>query len=160
MNNLLIGGKRSNGTAYTYYETIGGGMGAGPHGDGLSGVQVHMTNTLNTPIEALEITFPFRLERYSLRPDSGGSGRFQGGDGIVRQYLLLEPAVVTMQSERRSTAPWGLAGGAPGRCGRNVLIHSDGSEEELPAKFTRRLAAGDRLRVETPGGGGWGVAEV
>ncbi len=157
MNNLLIGGKRSNGSPYTYYETIGGGMGAGPRGDGLSGVQVHMTNTLNTPIEALEIAFPFRLERYSLRPESGGQGRFRGGDGIVRQYLLLEPAVVTMQSERRSTVPWGLAGGEPGRCGRNVLIHPDGREEELPAKFTRRLAAGDRLRVETPGGGGWGA---
>jgi N-methylhydantoinase B len=156
MNNLLIGGKRSTGAPYTYYETIGGGMGAGPRGDGLSGVQVHMTNTLNTPIEALEIAFPFRLERYSLRRDSGGAGRHRGGDGIVRQYLLLEPAVVTMQSERRSTAPWGLAGGAPGQPGRNVLIHPNGSEEELPSKFTRRLLAGDRLRIETPGGGGWG----
>jgi len=115
-----------------------------------------MTNTLNTPVEALEIAFPFRLERYSLRWGSGGVGHHRGGDGIVRQYRLLEPAVVTMQSERRSTAPWGLAGGAPGQCGRNVLIHPDGSEEELPAKFTRRLAAGDRLRIETPGGGGWG----
>lgn len=156
MNNLLIGGKRSSGVPYTYYETIGGGMGAGPLGDGLSGVQVHMTNTLNTPIEALELVFPFRLERYSLRWGSGGAGRHRGGDGIVRQYRLLEPAVVTMQSERRSMAPWGLAGGAPGQRGRNVLIHPDGSEEELPAKFTRRLAAGDRLRIETPGGGGWG----
>ena len=156
MNNLLIGGKRSNGTPYTYYETIGGGMGGGPLGDGLSGVQVHMTNTLNTPVEALEIAFPFRLERYSLRGGSGGVGSHRGGDGIVRQYLLLEPAVVTMQSERRTTRPWGLAGGAPGKSGRNVLIHPDGSEEELPPKFTRRLAAGDRLRVETPGGGGWG----
>ena len=157
MNNLLIGGKRSSGTPYTYYETIGGGMGGGPLGDGLSGVQVHMTNTLNTPVEALEIAFPFRLERYSLRRGSGGGGRHCGGDGIVRQYLLLEPAVVTMQSERRTTAPWGLAGGTSGKLGRNVLIHPDGSEEELPAKFTRRLAAGDRLRVETPGGGGWGA---
>ncbi len=156
MNNLLIGGKRSTGAPYTYYETIGGGMGAGPAGDGLSGVQVHMTNTLNTPVEALEIAFPFRLERYSLRRGSGGAGRHRGGDGIVREYLLLEPAIVTMQSERRTTAPWGLAGGASGRGGRNVLIHPDGSEEELPSKFTRRLAAGDRLRVETPGGGGWG----
>ncbi|MFN8466422.1 MAG: hydantoinase B/oxoprolinase family protein [Caldilineaceae bacterium] len=156
MNNLLIGGKRSSGAPYTYYETIGGGMGAGPLGDGLSGVQVHMTNTLNTPIEALEIAFPFRLERYSLRRSSGGAGLHKGGDGIVRQYLLVESAVVTMQSERRSTAPWGLAEGAPGRSGRNVLIHPDGSEEELPSKFTRRFAAGERLRVETPGGGGWG----
>jgi N-methylhydantoinase B len=159
MNNLLIGGKRRSGSAYTYYETIGGGMGAGPQGDGLGGAQVHMTNTLNTPIEALEIAFPFRLERYSLRLHSGGDGKHRGGDGIVREYLLLEPAVVTMQSERRTVAPWGLAGGEPGRCGRNVLVRADGSEEELPSKFTRRLAAGDRLRVETPGGGGWGAAE-
>jgi N-methylhydantoinase B len=155
MNNLLIGGKRQDGSPYTYYETIGGGMGAGPAGDGLSGAQVHMTNTLNTPIEALEIAFPFRLERYSLRTGSGGPGLHRGGDGIVRQYLLLEPAVVTMQSERRTIAPWGLHGGEAGQCGRNVLIHPNGREEELPAKFTRRFAAGERLRVETPGGGGW-----
>ena len=89
MNNLLIGGKRSNGAPYTYYETIGGGMGAGPHGDGLSGVQVHMTNTLNTPVEALEIAFPFRLERYGLRRGAAVQGRYRGGDGIVREYLLL-----------------------------------------------------------------------
>jgi N-methylhydantoinase B len=158
MNNLLIGGRRTDGSTYTYYETIGGGMGGGPQGQGMSGIQVHMTNTLNTPIEALEIAFPFRLERYSLRANSGGRGHYRGGDGIVRQYLLLEPAVVTMQSERRSVAPWGLAGGQEGRMGRNILIHADGSEESLPAKFTRRLDAGDRLRVETPGGGGWGEA--
>ena len=115
-----------------------------------------MTTPLNTPVEALEIAFPFRLDRYRLLRGSGGAGRHRGGDGIVREYLLLEPAVVTMQSERRTTAPWVLAGGASGRYGRNVLIHPDGSEEELPSKFTRRLAAGDRLRVETPGGGGWG----
>jgi N-methylhydantoinase B len=158
MNNLLIGGKRRNGSAYTYYETIGGGMGAAPQGDGLGGAQVHMTNTLNTPVEALEIAFPFRLQQYSLREGSGGAGEHRGGEGIVREYLLLEPAVVTMQSERRTVAPWGLAGGEPGRCGRNVLIYADGRTEELPAKFTRQLAAGDRLRVETPGGGGWGTA--
>jgi N-methylhydantoinase B len=115
-----------------------------------------MTNTLNTPIEALEIAFPFRVEHYGLRAGSGGPGLHRGGDGIVREYRLLAAATVTMQSERRSVAPWGLAGGAPGACGRNLLIHADGREEELPAKFTRRLAAGDRLRIETPGGGGWG----
>jgi N-methylhydantoinase B len=158
MNNLLIGGRRADGSAYTYYETIGGGMGGGPQGEGLSGVQVHMTNTLNTPIEALEIAFPFRLERYSLRANSGGRGHNRGGDGIVRQYLLLQPAVVTMQSERRSVVPWGIAGGEGGRKGRNILIHADGREESLPAKFTRRFIAGERLRVETPGGGGWGKA--
>jgi N-methylhydantoinase B len=156
MNNLLIGGKRGDGSPYTYYETIGGGMGGSPEGEGLSGAQVHMTNTLNTPVEALEIAFPIRLERYSLRAGSGGAGQHCGGSGIVRQYLLLAPAVVTMQSERRAIAPWGLAGGAPGACGRNILIDGDGCEQELPAKFTRRFAAGERLRVETPGGGGWG----
>jgi N-methylhydantoinase B len=170
MNNLLIGGLRATAGGlragqgadsaaprpYTYYETIGGGSGAGPAGDGLSGAQVHMTNTLNTPIEALEIAFPFRVEHYGLRAGSGGPGLHRGGDGIVREYRLLAAATVTMQSERRSVAPWGLAGGAPGACGRNLLIHADGREEELPAKFTRRLAAGDRLRIETPGGGGWG----
>ena len=163
MNNLLIGGQRAGAEGrsqpYTYYETIGGGGGASPAGDGLSGAQVHMTNTLNTPIEALEIAFPFRIERYGLRRGSGGAGRQHGGDGIVREYLLLAPATVTVQSERRSVAPWGLAGGEPGACGRNLLLHPDGREELLPAKFTRRLAAGDRLRVETPGGGGWGASE-
>ena len=156
MNNLLIGGLRPNGTPYTYYETIGGGGGASATLDGLSGAQVHMTNTLNTPVEALEIAFPFRLEAYGLRRGSGGAGEHQGGDGLVREYTLLAPAVVTMQSERRVVAPWGLAGGAPGNCGRNLLFLADGTMEELPSKFTRRLLPGERLRIETPGGGGWG----
>lgn len=156
MNNLTIGGQRGDGTPYAYYETIAGGMGASAQSDGLSGVQVHMTNTLNTPIEALEMAFPFRLVRYALRAGSGGAGRQRGGDGIVREYLFSAPATVTMLSERRAVAPWGLAGGAPGAAGRNLLIHADGREEELPSKFTRRLAPGDRLRIETPGGGGWG----
>jgi N-methylhydantoinase B len=157
MNNLLVGGRRQDGTPYTYYETIGGGGGASPEGDGLGGAQVHMTNTLNTPVEALEIAYPFRLERYSLRAGSGGAGRHRGGDGIVREYTVLTPATVTMQSERRAVAPWGLAGGEAGAVGRNVIIHADGSEEVLPSKFTRRLEPGERLRVETPGGGGWGA---
>ena len=115
-----------------------------------------MTNTLNTPVEALEIAYPFRLERYSLRAGSGGAGQCRGGDGIVREYTVLTPATVTMQSERRAVAPWGLAGGETGAVGRNVIIHADGRAEELPSKFTRRLEPGERLRVETPGGGGWG----
>jgi N-methylhydantoinase B len=156
MNNLTIGGQRDDGTPYAYYETIAGGMGASAACDGLSGVQVHMTNTLNTPIEALEMAFPFRLARYALRADSGGAGRRRGGDGIVREYVFTAPATVTMLSERRAVAPWGLAGGAPGAAGRNLLIHADGRSEELPSKFSRRLAPGDRLRIETPGGGGWG----
>jgi N-methylhydantoinase B len=156
MNNMTVGGRRLDGSYYTYYETIAGGMGAGPTGDGLSGVQVHMTNTLNTPVEALEMAFPFRLVRYALRVGSGGAGKHSGGDGVVREYLLLAPATVTIMSERRAVAPWGLAGGADGAPGRNVLIHADGREEVLPSKFTRYLEAGMRLRVETPGGGGWG----
>ena len=158
MNNLTIGGRRLDGTHYAYYETIAGGMGASQSGDGLSGVQVHMTNTLNTPVEALEMAFPFRLLRYGLRAGSGGAGAHWGGDGVVREYLLLAPATVTMLSERRSVAPWGLAGGEAGAIGRNLLIHPDGRSEGLPSKFTRYLAAGTRLRVETPGGGGWGKA--
>jgi len=156
MNNVTIGGARADGTAFTYYETIGGGMGAGPDGDGRSGVHVHMTNTLNTPIEALEQAYPFRVVDYQLRAESGGAGRHRGGDGLIRVYELQEPATVTVLSTRRKTSPWGREGGASGRPGRNVLVHPDGSEKELPAHFSRRLPAGSRLRIETPGGGGFG----
>jgi N-methylhydantoinase B len=159
MNNLTIGGQRSNGSVFAYYETIGGGMGASPQGDGLSGVQVHMTNTLNTPIETLEMNFPLRVLQYCLRQRSGGAGQYRGGDGIVREYELLAPATVTMLSERRALAPWGLAGGEPGQAGVNCLLRRDGQVEWLPSKFTRYLQSGDRLRVETPGGGGWGKPE-
>jgi N-methylhydantoinase B len=161
MNNLTIGGRLPGpggtlGAPYAYYETIGGGMGAAAGSNGLSGVQVHMTNTLNTPIEALETVFPFRVVRYALRRGSGGAGQQRGGDGIVREYKLLAPATVTMLSERRAVAPWGLAGGAPGAPGRNLLLRADGRVEELPSKFSRHLQPGDCLRIETPGGGGWG----
>lgn len=156
MNNLTIGGLQADGTPYAYYETIAGGMGAAPDADGLSGVHVHMTNTLNTPVEALERAFPFRITRYSLRTDSGGTGIHHGGDGLIREYEMQAPATVTMLSERRAIAPWGLHGGAPGQPGRNTLIHPDGSKEMLPARFTRPLAPGDRLCIETPGGGGFG----
>ncbi|MEX0820561.1 MAG: hydantoinase B/oxoprolinase family protein [Rhodothermales bacterium] len=156
MNNLTIGGARRDGRPYAYYETIGGGMGGSPDAAGLSGVHVHMTNTLNTPVEALELAFPFRVDAYALRRGSGGDGIHPGGDGLVRRYRLLEPATVTLLSERREHGPWGLAGGSPGRPGRNVLLR-DGVEERLPSKFSRRLDAGDVLIVETPGGGGWGA---
>ncbi|MDZ4700253.1 MAG: hydantoinase B/oxoprolinase family protein, partial [Rhodothermales bacterium] len=156
MNNLTIGGARADRTPFAYYETIGGGMGAGPNADGLSGVQVHMTNTRNTPVEALEMNYPFRVTRYALRAGSGGAGFHNGGDGIVREYLFLGPATVTMLSERRRQGPPGLAGGQDGTTGRNTLIHPDGAETPLPGKFSRRFEAGDRLRIETPGGGGWG----
>ena len=156
MNNLTIGGVDAGGHPYAYYETIGGGMGAMPDAAGLDAVHVHMTNTLNTPIEALEMAFPFRLTQYSLRPHSGGEGKHSGGDGIVRAYHMLAPATVTMLSERRTSGPWGLYGGKPGIPGRNILQRADGTEEVLPSKFSLRLIAGDRLRIETPGGGGWG----
>jgi N-methylhydantoinase B len=160
MNNLTIGGLGDDGRPFAYYETIGGGMGASPAGDGLSGVQVHMTNTLNTPVEALEIAYPFRVRRYGLRAGSGGGGAQRGGDGVVREYEMLTSVTVTMISERRAVAPWGIAGGEAGQPGRNILIHSNGTEEMLPSKFTRRLHTGDRLRVETPGGGGWGEVKM
>ena len=156
MNNLTIGGQRPDGTAFVYYETIGGGMGGGPEGEGLSGVHTHMTNTLNTPVEALETAYPFRIVRYALRRGSGGEGRHRGGEGMVREYEFLSPCTVTVLSSRRVTAPWGLAGGGNGAPGRNLLLRADGVEEELPPQFTRRVFPGDRLRLETPGGGGWG----
>jgi N-methylhydantoinase B len=158
MNNLTIGGRREDGSSFAYYETIGGGMGAGPDGDGLSGVHVHMTNTLNTPVEALEQTYPFRVTAYRLRAGSGGAGRHRGGDGLVREYELLVPGTITMLSTRRAEGPWGRNGGEPGAPGRNVLVYPDGTEEVLPAHFSRRLPAGSRLRVEAPGGGGFGEA--
>jgi N-methylhydantoinase B len=158
MNNLTIGGARPDGSSFAYYETIGGGMGAGPDGDGLGGVHVHMTNTLNTPVEALEQTYPFRVTTYRLRSGSGGAGRRRGGEGLVRVYEALVPVTVTMLSTRRDAGPWGREGGGAGAPGRNVLVHPDGTEEALPAHFSRRLPAGSRLRVETPGGGGFGAA--
>ena len=156
MNNITIGGLYPDGTLYAYYETIAGGMGASSEADGLSGVHVHMTNTLNTPIEALEMTYPFRIRTYRLRKNSGGDGRCRGGDGVVREYEMLSAATVTMLSERRAVGPRGQAGGRSGAPGRNLLLHSGGMEEVMPSKFSRRLSTGDVLRIETPGGGGYG----
>jgi N-methylhydantoinase B len=156
MNNLLIGcghGPRP----FSYYETLAGGEGATPWRDGMSGVHTGMTNTRNTPVEALELAYPLRVHRVELRPDSGGRGRFRGGDGIVREVeILSDGAVLTLQTERRARGPWGLAGGEPGAAGRNTLVRADGSERPLSAKGTWALSRGDRVRIETPGGGGWG----
>lgn len=156
MNNIAIGGfdpvKRR---PFAYYETIGGGMGAGPASDGLSGVHTHMTNSLNTPLEALENYLPLRIRRYALRAGSGGKGRFRGGDGIVREYEFGVPARVTIMSERRVFAPYGLKGGEPGLSGRNTLI-SGGKSRVLKSKADLQVHAGDILRIETPGGGGYG----
>lgn len=167
MNNLTIGGADPRtGGRFTYYETIAGGMGAAQGADGLSGVHVHMTNTLNTPVEALEYAYPLRVTRYALRRGSGGAGRWRGGDGLVREIELLADAQVTILSERRRHAPWGTAGGAPGARGENWhtvgagLAPAPGDREgaplPLPGKITFPARAGDRVRIETPGGGGYG----
>ncbi|HEX6386824.1 MAG TPA: hydantoinase B/oxoprolinase family protein, partial [Anaerolineae bacterium] len=164
MNNVTFGGRvrayergGAEERTFAYYETIGGGAGAGPNADGGSGMHVHMSNTLNTPVEALEYAFPLRVEEYSLRHGSGGDGRHKGGDGLVRSIRFLCPVTVTVTSERRVRPPYGLNGGQPGQTGKNSLIHA-GKPMPLPSKFTRRLEANDVLRVETPGGGGWGEA--
>ena len=159
MNNLLGGGNHpDHGTPYVYYETIAGGMGARPTKDGLDAVQTHMTNTMNTPIEALEFQFPMRVLRYEVRRGSGGAGRFRGGDGVVREMEFLAPATVTIISERRRFQPYGLEAGQPGQVGENVLIRMGVEEMPLGAKATVEVQAGDVLRIMTPGGGGWGQA--
>jgi N-methylhydantoinase B len=160
MNNLVIGGwDPEQERAYTYYETIGGGMGAGPEAPGADAIQCHMTNTLNTPVEALEYAYPFRVRRYEIRRASGGTGQQPGGDGICREIELLYPAQITLLTERRRFAPYGLAGGEAGQPGYNLLIRN-GEASELPGKATLTLQAGDVLRIETPGGGGYGKANA
>jgi N-methylhydantoinase B len=146
MNNLTFGNDR-----FTYYETVGGGQGACPGGDGPSAVHVTMSNTLSTPVEALELGYPLRVERYALRNASGGAGRFRGGAGVVRELRVLEPCRFSVIAERRRQQPRGSAGGEPGASGRTFV-----NGEELPPKSTRALEAGDVIRVETPGGGGFG----
>jgi N-methylhydantoinase A/oxoprolinase/acetone carboxylase beta subunit/N-methylhydantoinase B/oxoprolinase/acetone carboxylase alpha subunit len=154
MNNLLLGA--SDPVAFSYYETLGGGEGATPGRDGQSGIHTGMTNTENTPAEAIELDYPLRIWCYELRPDSGGDGDHRGGDGLVREIeVLSEHATLTLQTERRLHAPWGLHGGGDGASGRNVLIRAGGAEEDLASKGTWRLERGDRVRIETPGGGGW-----
>lgn len=156
MNNITIGGiDERNGQPFAYYETLGGGMGATADGDGESAVHSHMTNTLNTPVEALEYSYPFLVTEYSIRRDSGGEGRFRGGEGIVREIRLLSDGEVTVLSERREIPPYGLSGGKPGRVGRNIVVKG-GVVSERPGKFYERLEKGDIVRIETPGGGGYG----
>jgi N-methylhydantoinase B len=182
MNNVAIGGwDTQRDRAFAYYETVGGGAGASPTHDGLDAVHTHMTNTMNTPAEALEMTYPFRLLEYSIRRGSGGKGHHPGGDGIVRTWQFLSPASVTLLTDRRSIPPWGLNGGNPGTPGRNLLHHAEsdpssarparpggpvgepveGSYErseliELPSKTNTTVPPGDRLTIETPGAGAWG----
>jgi len=157
MNNVTVGGiDPRTSQPYTYYETVAGGSGARPNSDGISGVHTHMTNSLNTPVEALEFAYPFRVHRYGYREGSGGAGRFRGGDGLIREIEILGPAQVTLLADRRLTVPYGLAGGEAGRPGRSVLTDETGAEETLPGKCSITAKAGSRIRIESPGGGGWG----
>lgn len=154
MNNVAMGA-RGGGGDWDYYETLGGGMGAGAFGGGLHAVQTHMTNTLNTPIEVLEANWPVRIDRYAVRRGSGGRGRRCGGDGLIREYRFLAPARVTLLTERRRHRPWGIQGGEPGQGGENRL-----NGKPLPAKVALQVQAGDRLEIHTPGGGGFGVPDL
>jgi N-methylhydantoinase B len=157
MNNTTIGGlDPRTGRPFAYYETVGGGMGGGPGGPGLSGVHVHMSNSLNTPIEALEHAYPFHVVRYSIRRGTGGAGSAPGGDGLRRDLRLVGDARVTLLTERRRSGPSGFAGGADGAPGANVLIR-DGTEKSLPGKVTFDARAGDGVSDRSPGGGGWGA---
>jgi N-methylhydantoinase B len=146
MNNVVLGNEH-----FTYYETIAGGQGGCPYGSGPSAVHVAMSNTLNTPVEALELAYPLRVERYTIRPGSGGDGYFAGGDGVVREIRVLEPCRLSLLTQRRQLAPRGARGGHDGLPGRNLL-----NGIELPAFAAADLVAGDLLRIETPGGGGYG----
>jgi len=159
MNNLTIGGiDPRTGEPFAYYETIAGGMGARPTKAGISGVHTHMTNSLNTPAEALEYAYPLRVRRYSLRRGSGGDGCHRGGDGVVREIEVLTDVEVTLLADRREHGPYGLNGGATGTVGKAEVLRANGSVEQLPGKFNVRLRKGERIRIESPGAGGWGKA--
>jgi len=157
MNNVTLGGVDPvTDRRFAYYETIGGGMGGRLGAAGLSGVHTHMSNTRNTPVEAIEHYLPVRIRQYALRADSAGAGASAGGEGIVREYEMLTDVSVTVLSDRRRFPPYGAEGGEPGGRGRNTLIR-DGVEQVLPGKVQLQLRSGDRLRIETPGGGGYGA---
>ncbi len=160
MNNFSFGGKdpRRNGEPFAYYETIAGGTGGGIHHPGNNGAHSHMTNTLNTPVEVLEHVYPVRVHRYALRKNSGGQGKFPGGEGIVREIKMLADVQAGILSDRRKIPPYGLQGGAPGSLGRNEIIVR-GKARALPSKCTFRAPAGAVIRIETPGGGGWGKSQ-
>jgi N-methylhydantoinase B len=158
MNNLTIGGiDLRTGAEFAYYETVAGGMGARPASDGMSAVHTHMTNSLNTPAEALEYAYPLRVREYSIRRGSGGKGRHKGGDGVVREIETLGPASVSLLADRRERAPYGLAGGADGQRGRDFLIEPGGTKRRISSKGNWHMGAGARVRIETPGGGGHGL---
>ena len=158
MNNIAIGGYDEERNRYfAYYETIAGGMGARPGADGINSTHTHMTNTMNTPIEAIEYAYPIQVKQYNIRRGSSGSGRYKGGDGIIREIQLLCDAEVTILSDRRKFAPYGIEGGEAGESGKNMLIQRNGTELELPSKVKVNLNTGDSIRIETPGGGGFGI---
>jgi N-methylhydantoinase B len=159
MSNLTVGGyDGTRARHFSYYETIAGGAGAASGHPGTSGIHTHMTNTLNTPIEALEAYYPMRVTEYRMRRGSGGRGQFAGGDGLVREIECLVDSNVSLLTERRVIAPWGLAGGGNGAVGANFVVRKNGRRSKLPGKTNLDLAPGDRIRVETPGGGAWGRA--
>jgi N-methylhydantoinase B len=151
MNSVALGGNN-----WTYYETIGGGSGAGPGFDGTSAIQCHMTNTLNTPAEAIEMQYPLRVRRFEGAADTGGQGAHRGGDGIVREIEALQACKGTLLTDRRISRPYGLNGGTPAQSGSNSIISSDGRRRSVSAKCEFSLVPHEVLRVETPGGGGWG----
>jgi N-methylhydantoinase B len=156
MNNVAIGGyDKSSGQNFTYYETIAGGMGARPDCDGLDATHTHMTNTLNTPVETIEHNYPFRIKRYHIRPQSGGTGKFRGGHGIIRDFEFLDTASVSILSDRRKFSPYGLRSGQKGQGGKNILF-SKGKKQSLPSKTTVNVKKGDIISICTPGGGGYG----
>ena len=157
MNNLTIGGiDPRTGSEFSYYETVAGGMGARAALDGMSATHSHMTNSLNTPAEALEYAYPLRVREYRIRKGSGGSGKHKGGDGTIREIETLASANMALLSDRRKRAPYGLRGGRDGERGRAFVIRTDGRQEQLRSKDNRQLNPGDRVRIETPSGGGWG----
>ncbi|HVN90715.1 MAG TPA: hydantoinase B/oxoprolinase family protein [Candidatus Binataceae bacterium] len=161
MSNLTIGGYDTfRQRHFSYYETIAGGAGAAPGHPGAAGIHTHMTNTLNTPIEALEAYYPMRVAEYRIRRGSGGRGRDQGGDGLIRDLECLVESNVSLLTDRRVTAPWGLNGGGDGAVGVNYLIRKNGKRQKLPGKTNVQLQSGDRIRIETPGGGGFGAVRV
>ena len=151
MNNILVGNDD-----FAYYETVAGGQGGRPGRAGQSGIHTGMTNTKNTPIESLEMHYPFRVTRYTLRRDSGGTGKYPGGEGVEREITFSVPAILSLMGERRRNQPWGLAGGGPGATGEDWLIRTGKAPERLAGKTTVEVQPGDRLLVKTPGGGAWG----
>ena len=158
MNNVTLGGTDPrSGARFAYYETLGGGMGGRRGLAGLSGVHTHMSNSRNTPVEAIEHYLPVRIRQYRLRPGSGGAGAYPGGDGLIREYEALAPMNVTVLSDRRRRPPYGALGGQAGSCGHNSVVWADGREEALPGKVRLHLDPHDRLRIATPGGGGYGA---